>query len=201
MVGSGQRRPAALQQQCRAHHHAPLRSGLPVRAAWLWPLARPDSYAVFPGPPLRPAIRPCRRARPWGKPELRLTTSRLSTARNFPSSPVPDLEFSVSRTAIFAGAGVGFTTNSFLRSLFSTGNSAPGPTDPGDRRVDVDVQYTIPKLHNLLKIYVDTFTDDELFPLAYPTHSAWSPGFYLARLPHLPHVDFRGGRVSDAPSN
>jgi hypothetical protein len=43
----------------------------------------------------------------------------------------------------------------------------------------------------LLKLYVDTFTDDEIFPLAYPTHSAWSPGFYLARLPHLPHVDFR----------
>jgi hypothetical protein len=43
----------------------------------------------------------------------------------------------------------------------------------------------------LLKLYVDTFTDDELFPLAYPTHSAWSPGFYLARLPHLPHMDFR----------
>jgi hypothetical protein len=104
--------------------------------------------------------------------------------------PTPNLEFSVSRTAIFAGAGVGFTTNTFLRSLFSNGNST-GKTDPGDRRADVDVQYTIPKSHESLKIYLDTFTDDELFPLAYPTHSAWSPGFYLARLPHLPHVDFR----------
>jgi hypothetical protein len=104
--------------------------------------------------------------------------------------PSPNLEFSVSRTAIFAGAGVGFTTNSFVRSLFSTGNST-GANDPGDRRSDVDVQYTVPKLRNLLKLYVDTFSDDELFPLAYPTHSAWSPGFYVARLPHLPHVDFR----------
>ena len=104
--------------------------------------------------------------------------------------PSPNLEFSISRTAIFAGAGVGFTTNSFLRSLFSTGNST-GTNDPGDRRSAVDVQYTVPKLHNLLKLYVDTFTDDELFPLAYPTHSAWAPGFYVARLPHLPHMDFR----------
>ena len=105
--------------------------------------------------------------------------------------PSPNLEFSISRTTIFAGAGAPFTTKSFLRSLFSTGNSAPGANDPGDRRAAVDVQYTVPKLHNLLKLYVDTFTDDEVFPLAYPTHSAWSPGFYVARLPHLPHMDFR----------
>jgi hypothetical protein len=111
--------------------------------------------------------------------------------QKFSFKPSPDLEFSVSRTTIFAGAGAPFTTKSFLRSLFSTSSAAPGPNDPGDRRVDVDVQYTIPKLHDLLKLYVDTFTDDELFPLAYPTHSAWSPGFYVARLPHLPHMDFR----------
>jgi hypothetical protein len=126
-----------------------------------------------------------------GQPGVALGNQPFINGQKFSFKPSPNLEFSVSRTTIFAGAGVGFTTASFLRSLFSTGNSAPGRTDPGDRRVDVDVQYTIPKTHDLLKLYVDTFTDDELFPLAYPTHSAWSPGFYVARLPHLPHVDFR----------
>jgi Capsule assembly protein Wzi len=126
-----------------------------------------------------------------GQPGVSLGNQPFINGQKVSFKPSPNLEFSVSRTAIFAGAGAGFTTKSFLRSLFSTGNSAPGANDPGDRRSDVDVQYTVPKLHNLLKLYVDTFTDDELFPLAYPTHSAWSPGFYVARLPHLPHVDFR----------
>ncbi|HET6219379.1 MAG TPA: capsule assembly Wzi family protein [Acidobacteriaceae bacterium] len=125
-----------------------------------------------------------------GQSGVSLSDQPFINGQKFSFKPTPSLEFSVSRTAIFAGAGAPFTTKSFLRSLFSTGNST-GKTDPGDRRVGVDVQYTIPKMHDLLKIYVDTFTDDELFPLAYPTHSAWSPGFYVARLPHLPHVDFR----------
>src|SRR5882757_614158 len=126
-----------------------------------------------------------------GQPGIALSDQPFINGQKVSFKPSPSLEFSVSRTAIFAGAGAPFTTKSFLRSLFSTSNSAPGPNDAGDRRSDVDVQYTVPKLHNLLKLYVDTFTDDELFPLAYPTHSAWSPGFYVARLPHLPHMDFR----------
>jgi Capsule assembly protein Wzi len=126
-----------------------------------------------------------------GQAGVALNDQPFINGQKFSFKPSPDLEFSVSRTAIFAGAGAPFTTKSFLRSIFSTGNSAPGANDPGDRRSDVDVQYTVPKLHNLLKLYVDTFSDDELFPLAYPTHSAWSPGFYVARLPHLPHMDFR----------
>jgi hypothetical protein len=128
----------------------------------------------------------------FGQPGLALGNQPFINGQKFSFKPRPELEFSVSRTTIFAGSGAGFTTATFLRSLFSTGNSAPGKTDPGDRRSGVDVQFTVPKLHDLLKIYVDTFTDDELFPLAYPTHSAWSPGFYVARLPHFPHVDFRG---------
>ena len=126
-----------------------------------------------------------------GQPGIALNDQPFINGQKISFKPSPNLEFSISRTTIFAGAGAPFTTKSFLRSLFSTSNSAPGPNDPGDRRAAVDVQYTVPKLHNLLKLYVDTFTDDELFPLAYPTHSAWSPGFYVARLPHLPHMDFR----------
>ncbi len=126
----------------------------------------------------------------FGQPGVALSDQPFINGQKFSFKPAPTLEFSVSKTTIFAGAGAPFTTASFLRSIFSTGNST-GKTDPGDRRVGFDVQYTIPKLHDLLKIYVDTFTDDEVFPLAYPTHSAWSPGFYVARLPHLPHMDFR----------
>jgi len=125
-----------------------------------------------------------------GQPGVALANQPFINGQKFSFKPSPSLEFSVSRTTIFAGAGAGFTTATFLRSIFSYTNTA-GKKDPGDRRSDVDIQYTLPHLNDLVKIYVDTFADDELFPLAYPTHSAWSPGFYVARLPRLPHVDFR----------
>jgi hypothetical protein len=127
-----------------------------------------------------------------GQAGFNLGNQPFINGQKFSFKPRPDLELGVSRTTIFAGAGAGFNAATLWRSLFSTSNPAPGKTDPGDRRVDFDAQFTVPGLHDLLKVYVDTFTDDELFPLAYPTHSAWSPGFYLARLPHLQHVDFRG---------
>jgi hypothetical protein len=126
----------------------------------------------------------------FGQPGAALADQPFINGQKFSFKPTPSLEFSVSRTTIFAGAGAPLTTASFLRSLFSSNNSAD-KNDPGDRRSDVDIQYTLPHLNDLVKIYVDTFADDELFPLAYPTHSAWSPGFYVAHLPHLSHVDFR----------
>ena len=126
-----------------------------------------------------------------GQPGVALSDQPFINGQKFSFKPKPSLEFSVSRTTIFAGAGAPFTTQEFSAQLIFL-QQFRRQDDPGDRRSDVDVQYTIPKLHDLLKIYVDTFTDDEPFPVTYPTDSAWSPGFYVARLPHLPHVDFRG---------
>jgi hypothetical protein len=104
--------------------------------------------------------------------------------------PLPDLEFSLSKTTIFGGPGFPVTWNSFWRSVFSTGE-APGSNDPGDRRAAFDVQYRIPGLRNWLTFYCDAFADDEVFPLAQPNHSVWAPGIYLPKLPHLAKVDFR----------
>jgi hypothetical protein len=104
--------------------------------------------------------------------------------------PTPNLEFSVSRTVIFGGPHFPVTFSSFWHSLVSTGNSA-GKSDPGDRRSAFDVSYRVPGLRDWLTVYADTFTDDEPFPLAYPTESAWAPGFYLPRLPHLHKLDLR----------
>ena len=65
-----------------------------------------------------------------GQSGVALNNQPFINGQKFSFKPSPNLEFSVSRTAIFAGAGVGFTTNSFWRSLFSTGNSIPAPTIP-----------------------------------------------------------------------
>ena len=104
--------------------------------------------------------------------------------------PTPNLEFGVSRTVIFGGPHFPVTFSSFWRSLVSTGNAA-GKSDPGDRRSAFDISYRVPGLRDWLTVYADTFTDDEPFPLAYPTESAWSPGFYLPKLPHLHKLDLR----------
>ncbi len=104
--------------------------------------------------------------------------------------PTPNFEFSVSRTVIFAGTGAAFTTRSFLRSFFSV-STANDQADPGDRRAAVDMQYRLPKLRNWLTAYIDTFTDDQPFPLNYPTDSAWSPGLWLTHVPGLSRMDLR----------
>jgi len=108
--------------------------------------------------------------------------------------PLPDLEFSLSKTTIFGGPGFPVTWNSFWRSVFSTSES-PSSNDPGDRRTAFDVQYRIPGLRNWLTFYCDAFADDEVFPLAQPNHSVWAPGFYLPKLPHIGKLDFRAEGV------
>ena len=115
--------------------------------------------------------------------------------------PTPNLEFSVSRTVIFGGPGFPVTFGSFWRSLVSTSGANVGRIahDPGDRRIAFDVSYRIPMLRDWLTFYCDSFTDDEAFPLAYPTHSAWQPGIYLPKLPYLHKLDFRAeGAITPA---
>jgi hypothetical protein len=104
--------------------------------------------------------------------------------------PTPNFEFSIARTAIFGGPGFPVTLHSFWRSLVSTGNSSSFD-DPGDRRAAFDVTYRVPELRDWLTFYCDAFSDDEAFPIAYPTHSAWQPGIYLPQLPGLSKLDFR----------
>ncbi len=112
----------------------------------------------------------------------------------FSFRPTPNFEFSFSSTSIFGGPGFPVTTGSFWRSVVSTGNSS-GPNDPGDRRSAFDFTYRIPGLQDWLTVYCDSFADDELFPVAYPTHSAWAPGIYLPKLPHVPKLDLRAEGV------
>jgi Capsule assembly protein Wzi len=125
-----------------------------------------------------------------GHSGVSLNPQPYTNGLKFSLKPTPDFEFSVSRTAIFGGPGFPVTLHSFWRSLVSTGNSADF-NDPGDRRVAFDVTYRIPELRDWLTFYCDAFSDDEAFPIAYPTHSAWQPGIYLPKLPGLPKLDFR----------
>jgi hypothetical protein len=105
--------------------------------------------------------------------------------------PSPNLELGFSRTVIFGGPGFPVTSNSFWRSVFSTQSANFNANDPGDRRAGFDFTYRVPGIRDWLTVYCDSFADDEPFPPAYPTHSAWSPGVYLPKLPYLHKLDFR----------
>ncbi len=133
----------------------------------------------------------------WNKP---LSDQPMIDGGKISFKPTPNLEFGVSATALFAGAGIPFTPKTFLRSLLSTGNGPPGcyqissicpRIDPGDRRTGFDLTYRLPFLRNWATFYTDSFSEDEFSPLAYFDRSANSAGLYFPHLPKLPKFDLR----------
>jgi hypothetical protein len=104
--------------------------------------------------------------------------------------PTPNFEFSVSRTTIFGGTGSPVNFHTYLRSVFSFG-TGNGNNDPGDRRQAFDASYRIPGLRQCLTGYFDAFSEDQPFPLVYPTESVWLPGFFLRCVPRLPRLTVR----------
>jgi Capsule assembly protein Wzi len=125
-----------------------------------------------------------------GVPGVALKDQPFIHGQKVSFKPTENFEFSVSRTVIFGGAGAPVTTSSFLRSIFSM-STADEQKDPGDRRVALDARYRIPGMRNCLTGYVDGFSDDQPFPAAYPTESAWLSGFFLRCVPRVPHVTVR----------
>jgi hypothetical protein len=125
-----------------------------------------------------------------GTPGVALGDQPFLHGEKFSFKPTENFEFSVSRTAIFGGPGAPVTTHSFLRSVFSA-STGDEQRDPGDRRVAVDATYRIPGLRNCLTGYVDGFSDDQPFPVVYPTESTWLSGFFLRCVPGLPHMTIR----------
>ena len=142
----------------------------------------------------------------WGTP---LSDQPMIHGEKISFKPTPNLEFGVSSTALFAGAGVPFTASTFLRSLISRGNGPPGcvttsalcpQVDPGDRRSGFDLTYRLPGLRNWVTFYTDSYTDDQISPLGYFDRSANSAGLYFPHLPKLPKFDLRlEGVYTDNP--
>lgn len=115
--------------------------------------------------------------------------------------PTENLEFSVSRTTLFAGSVYPLTFHTFENSLLSHTNPGAGqPNKPGDRRSGLDFSYRLPKLRDWLTFYADGFTDDEYSPVAYWDRSAWTAGLYMPQLPKIPKMDLRAeGTYTDLP--
>ena len=106
------------------------------------------------------------------------------------------LDVSFTRWSVLWGVGHPMTLRSLKNNLFSSNstgsNFAYGDRDdPGDRKSGFDFRLHVPGLSNYVTVYADAYADDELNPIDAPRRVAWQPGIYLARLPYLPHADFR----------
>jgi membrane-associated phospholipid phosphatase len=118
--------------------------------------------------------------------------------------PTSNLEIGLSRTTDFGGPGYPLTLHSFLRSVFSTGNTNAGnPNKPGSRRSGMDFSYRIPGLRNGMTFYAEGLAEhDEITPLLGPDVAAWLAGIYIPRLPKIPKLDFRlEGGYTDPPNS
>jgi capsule assembly protein Wzi/PAP2 superfamily protein len=105
--------------------------------------------------------------------------------------PTPNFEFGFGRTGLWGGPDFPITAGTTKNSLFSTGNAVGRANDPGDRRSTFDFSYRIPYFRKYLKLYDDSFVEDEISPIGYPRRSAHTPGIYVSQLPGLSKMDFR----------
>jgi Capsule assembly protein Wzi/PAP2 superfamily len=118
--------------------------------------------------------------------------------------PTSNLEIGLSRTTDYGGPGYPLTLHSFLRSVFSTGNTLAGnPKKPGARRSGIDFSYRIPGLRDRMTLYAEGLAEhDEISPIIGPDVAAWLAGIYVPRLPKIPKLDFRvEGGYTDPPSS
>jgi len=134
----------------------------------------------------------------WTSP---LSNQPMISGERFSFKPTPNVEFGFSLTTLFAGEVVPFTTHTYLKSIFSTGNTTAGaPNKPGDRRSGFDLTYRLPLLRNWATFYADGFNEDQFSPVAYWDRAAWTGGLYISHFPKLPKLDLRmEGVYTDLP--
>jgi len=134
----------------------------------------------------------------WTSP---LSPQPMLSGERFSFKPTPNVEFGFSLTTIFAGQGFPFTTHTYLKSIFSAGNTVAGaPGKPGDRRSGFDLTYRLPWLRNWATFYADGFNEDQFTPVAYWDRAAWTGGMYISHFPKVPKLDLRmEGVYTDLP--
>ena len=134
------------------------------------------------------------------------------SGNQFPAGPVihgerisfkttPNLELSATFTSELGGAGRPLTLAAIFNSFFSlkSSDSYAANDNPGKRTIGFDFQYRLPHLRNWLTLYASgllpednpTLLDMSQSPVHIFNRTAWRPGIYLPRLPHLPKTDLR----------
>jgi membrane-associated phospholipid phosphatase len=125
----------------------------------------------------------------WGQT---LNPQPIIHGEKFSFKPTANLEFGFDRTTIYGGPGYPLTWHNFLRSMFSISDTPAGaPNKPGDRQSGFDMNYRLPLMRKWATFYIESYSDDEISPIAYFDKSANSAGLYFDRLPGLPKFDLR----------
>ena len=118
--------------------------------------------------------------------------------------PTKNLEVSFSRTGEFGGVGRPLTIPALWNTYTSIQSSvgvAPSQ-NPGERNGGFDFTYRVPGFRDWITLYADLASRDDPNPLDAPRRAAWSPGLYLAWIPHVPKLDFRMEAVNtNSPSS
>jgi membrane-associated phospholipid phosphatase len=96
-------------------------------------------------------------------------------------------EMGASLSVIWAGQGRPATLQTWLHTFNSNGNFQSN--DPGKRYTGFDLSYRLP--NNFLTFYVEGMANDQPNPINSERQSAWNPGLYFPKLPHLPKLDLR----------
>jgi hypothetical protein len=147
----------------------------------------------------------------WGNYKFEAVFGKLS-GHKYPARPYfnggkvdmtigHNLEISFTRWSVLWGVAHPITLSSLKANIFSlnsTSDAQPGlqfgygdRSDPGDRKSGFDFRLHVPGLSRLVTIYGDAYADDELNPIDAPRRVPWATGFYLPRLPWIPHMDLR----------
>jgi hypothetical protein len=107
--------------------------------------------------------------------------------------PTANLEFGFARTVEFGGVGRAMTAGAIWNSYVSVKSSVnySASSNPGKRSSGFDFSYKVPFVRNWLTVYADSFSADDVTPLANPPRAAWSSGLYMPRLPHISKLDLR----------
>jgi hypothetical protein len=116
-----------------------------------------------------------------------------------------NFELSFTRESMLWGVGHPMTLRTLidnLKSVSSTDVCNYGlDCDVGARSGDFDFHWRLPWLSKEVTLYADSYSHDDVNPIDAPRHGVWNPGIYFARLPWLPHMDFRAEAVSSERLN
>lgn len=109
--------------------------------------------------------------------------------------PTENFEFGAGFTALFAGPGLPFTFDNWIRTFFS--HTASAARKPGKRASEFDFSYRIPGLRRWLTVYRDSLAVDEYSPIA-SSRPSMDIGLYAPMLPKIHKLDFRAELVGTA---
>jgi hypothetical protein len=107
--------------------------------------------------------------------------------------PTPNFEFGMGFTAQFAGPGLPFTWQNFVRTFYAhTGTGL----NPGKRLSSADFSYRVPGIRQWLTVYGDFLVVDEYSPIG-SSRATVNPGIYLPQLPKIPKLQFRAEGIHE----